>query len=486
LAHRLRRGWLLPLALAAPLALVAPPASAADGLGAAKAPVGELERSGTVESFAIVVRRYRQRVGGVPVLGAEVVTAQPRRGGDELLADSSAAELDAPPPAEVSRERATAVAERAIDPTELRDRTRAALAIDPGSGRQVWRVLIAARTPLADFEVLVDAASGAVVRSRDLLVEAEGRARVFVLNPVVRNGGLRGLSDNRDRDSSLLTRLRSKIQLRRLRGGSNCLVGDFAEGLVGIDGKVCDKRRRWNGVTRSEREFEALNAYVAVDRTMTYVRALGFRRGIGYRRLPLRTNAIPEDNSAFSFFTRDLIFGRGGVDDAEDADVVIHEFAHALQDSQVSQFGMTDEGGAIGEGFADYMTAVMTAVVPGTSGDDQACIFEWDVSPLGVRCARRTDTDATVASVSAPPCRLQAHCGGLVWSGALWTLRGRLGVDAGGHSVMDRVVLQSNFLLTRRAGFRAAAEALLEADQQLYDGVHREAIAAELTARGLL
>jgi len=468
--------------------LIAPPALAGEpALDEAKAPVAELEREESVTSLGTEIDRYQQEVDGVPVLGSEVVVADQPGESAAVVADSTASAVAAPEKPTVSEAAAIEAARGSVRAERLRAPERASLAIDPDAGlagRQVWRVTIPSQRPFADYEVLVDAQDGSIVSTRDVLDRLQGSARIFAVNPVTANGGTSGLSDAGDRDSALLTALRSKVRLQHLRRRPSCLNGTFAHGLRGFDNEVCSKSRKFGRLTRNDKTFEAVNAYYAVDRTQTYVRLLGFDN-IGYKRIPLRTNAIKEDNSGFSFFTRDLIFGTGGVDDAEDADIVIHEYGHAMQDSQVPQFGSDPEGGAIGEGFGDYMAAVMTAAIPGTSADSQACIFDWDAVSLGVECLRRTDSAATVASVKAPPCEGEIHCAGEVWSGALWKLRGELGNDSVGQPVMDKVVLQSNFLLTPDADFKSASEALLVADQQLYGGAHQPQIAAELDARGL-
>jgi hypothetical protein len=469
------------------LLISAPAAAAEPALEQAKAPAAELDREESLTSLGIDIDRYQQEVDGVPVLGSEVVVADQQGEPAAVVADSTAPAIAAPVEPSVSRAAAIEAARASVRVRRLRAPAEASLAIDPGAasaGRQVWRVTIPSQRPFADYEVLVDAQDGSIVSTRDVLDRVQGSARVFVVNPVTANGGTNGLADDRDRDSDLLTALRTKVTLQHLRKRPTCLNGAFAHGLRGFDKEVCSKARKFGRLTRQDKTFEAVNAYYAVDRTQTYIRSLGFD-DIGYKRIPLRTNAIKEDNSGFSFFTRDLIFGTGGVDDAEDPDIVIHEYGHAIQDSQVPQFGSDPEGGAIGEGFGDYMAAVMTAVVPGTSGDAQACIFDWDAVSLGVPCLRRTDSAATVASVKAPPCEGEIHCAGEVWSGALWKLRGELGNDTVGQPVMDKVVLQSNFLLAPDADFKSASEALLVADQQLYGGAHQPQIAAELDARGL-
>jgi hypothetical protein len=43
---------------------------------------------------------------------------------------------------------------------------------------------------------------------------------------------------------------------------------------------------------------------------------------------------------------------QGGVDDAEDADVILHEYGHAIQDNQVPGFGSSLEAGAMAKALA--------------------------------------------------------------------------------------------------------------------------------------
>jgi hypothetical protein len=81
-------------------------------------------------------------------------------------------------------------------------------------------------------------------------------------------------------------------------------------------------------------------------------------------------------------------------------------------------------------------------------------------------------------------CPGDAHCQGQAWSSTLWELRGRLGADESGRAIVDRVLLESHLMLTRRAAFRDGARALTAADDLLYGGAHRATIEAELVARG--
>ncbi len=69
------------------------------------------------------------------------------------------------------------------------------------------------------------------------------------------------------------------------------------------------------------------------------------------------------------------------MDDAQDGDVISHEYGHAIQDSQVPGFGVTTEGGTIGEGFGDYWQAAMSAN-EGNADVFNTCFAEWDTSAV--------------------------------------------------------------------------------------------------------
>ena len=135
------------------------------------------------------------------------------------------------------------------------------------------------------------------------------------------------------------------------------------------------------------------------------------------------------------------------------------------------------------EGFGDYLAAAMSALVTGGDERFDPCIFDWDsVSYSGSGCGRRADRSLTRKRAERR-CLRAIHCIGEAWSGALYELRGSLGSDPQGRSVMDRVVLESHFMLTPGASFRDGARALIAADQLLYAGAHAPAIEAEMVER---
>src|SRR6185295_11756861 len=104
-------------------------------------------------------------------------------------------------------------------------------------------------------------------------------------------------------------------------------------------------------------------------------------------------NRLKADNSFYSPQSQDITYGLGGVDDAEDAEVILHEYGHSIQDDQVPGFGSSAEAGAMGEGFGDYLAGTMGAQQSG--GFQDACVAEWDATSYSATsppCLRRLDS----------------------------------------------------------------------------------------------
>jgi hypothetical protein len=478
------------LGLAAPVAALlltaAPAISHAGELGYADAPRAELE---PVAQHATPtggeIRRFRQEVGGYRVFDAEATVVEPTGEPTQLVVDRTVAGLAEPRPARLNRRQAVARARAASGASALRLAPRSRLGVDPQTGALAWRVLLASRAPLGDFEVTLDARSGRVLSIRDLLRRATGTAALFDPNPLVTRGSSRGLRDRNDRNSRLLQRQRVPVALLRLTDARGCLKGVYVKVDLGKKTKrVCKRSRRWT-VGRAAQRFEALMAYHHVDRTRVYLESLGLETGLRRRPMVVHANAIKADQSFFSVRGHDVTLGTGGVDDGEDGDVIVHEYGHAVQDQQVTGFGRRPQGLAMGEGFGDYIAAVMSSQSTGGSEKFDPCIFEWDAtSYTRNRCLRRTDTELTKRQAKRR-CFRDEHCVGQAWSGALWDLRPLLGSDGAGHVVMDRVLIQSHLLLARNSNFLDGARALIAADDLLYGGVHAAAIEAEMVQRGL-
>ena len=153
--------------------------------------------------------------------------------------------------------------------------------------------------------------------------------------------------------------------------------------------------------TRSQDEFEQVMAYDRITEAQKYIHSLGFgesRRGIPNRPQPVRINQWGVDNSfATDHPKNELRFGKGGVDDAEDAEVILHEYGHAIHFSQNFSFA-TEEAGAISEGFGDYWAVTVSDVVARSLGvankEPLPCVADWDSTSYTAgptHCLRRVD-----------------------------------------------------------------------------------------------
>jgi hypothetical protein len=443
-------------------------------------------------SLGVGFVREQQVVGGVPVLGAERVVTKPTLESPGFVVDHTRGGIHAPGAATVSVSDAIEAGTRSVDATVFRAPPSASLAILPqGSGQTlVWRVLLPTASPLASFEVLVDARTGRVLRIRDRLRRfVTGHALIYDPNPVEENGGTTGLADNNDADSPLLESLRRPVTLERMNG--DCLDGEWVKAVLpagdpdasDASGNVCAAgTRNFDDVKRSNDKFEALMAYFHIDRTQAYIESLGFANIVN-RQLQVNADAAfgsgDDDNSFYDSSTGQISFGPGGVDDAEDADVIVHEYGHAIQDSQVPGFGEGDDAGAIGEGWGDYLAADQSATFTPSPVFDP-CFAEWDSIPDP--CLRRVDSTQTLSQVRASPsCAADVHCVGQVWSSALWALRGALGAPAA-----DRLILQSQFSLAPDTTFDEASRALLAADASLNASANRPLLLNILSSRGLV
>ena len=461
----------------------------------AAAPSGQLSRTQRIAlPGGAVVHRFQQRVDGRAVLGAQAVVEDAPGAAPQLIADSTAPAIEPPVSARVERAQAIRTASDSIDVTRLRGEVSANLAIQAGAGGTlVWQVTIPAARPLGDFEVLVDAASGEVIARHDLLrYHQTGKAMVYKVNPVVQHGGAKHLwGDHHGRDTRLLRRLRRKVKLPNIDDGQDCLRGRWVHALRGRKRKeTCKPNLRWKKVTRSDNRFDALMVYFQINRAQAYIQSLGFSNanpspnGIADRVQRATADAFKADNSYYSPATQVITYGSGGVDDAEDGDVIVHEYAHAMQDSASPAFGHSSgfQAGALAEGSSDYWAAVISAITRHTTNEDAVCIFDWDAitygrffprvpsAVSGRRCGRRADFGRTLQKAQHSWCRTDIHCVGQVWSTALWNLRRTLSAKfpGTGGERMDRAFLASQFLYTANERFRGAAEALLCADESLY------------------
>ena len=229
--------------------------------------------------------------------------------------------------------------------------------------------------------------------------------------------------------------------------------------------------------TRKQRAFKEVMVYFHIDRVQRYIQSLGFKNVLNH---PIEANidGQRDDNSHYSPTTKPLTFGTGGVDDAEDAEIILHEYGHAVQDDQVPGWGETDEGGAMGEGFVDYLAGSFFSdskpvKLKPTIGNWDAVAYSGDDPP----CLRRLDSNKKYPKDKTG----EVHDDGEIWSACLWELRAALG-----RRTTDKLVIAHHFLLSRFAEFKDGALRLITADKQLNGGANQTVIRKVFVRRGIL
>ena len=270
-----------------------------------------------------------------------------------------------------------------------------------------------------------------------------GTASVFVSNPV-QSLGDETLTDQKDSDAAVPRAAYHTVTLTNL-DGSGFLSGDYAN-VVSETGKPAQSPTNTFVYTRSQDQFEQVMAYYWVTESQKYIHSLGFgetRPGIDNHPQSLRINQLGADNSfATDHPKNELRFGKGGVDDAEDAEVILHEYGHAIHFSQNFSFA-SEEAGAISEGFGDYWAVTVSDVVDRALGvpnlEPLPCVADWDSTSYTStvpHCLRRVDTDLHYpADLNG-----EVHHDGQIWSRALWDIRQGLG-----NVKADTIILTGSF-----------------------------------------
>src|SRR4030095_6396693 len=166
-----------------------------------------------------------------------------------------------------------------------------------------------------------------------------GTGQVFFPNPVASLGD-QSLTDQKDANYPALQPAYRTVTLTNL-DGSGYLRGDWAN-VLSETGDAALSSTNTFIYTRDDDRFEQVMAYYWLTEAQKYIQSLGFGstlRPVNMESQDVRLNQLGYDNS-FSWDKKDYLrFGKGGVDDAEDAEVILHEYGHAILDSQSTPFG---------------------------------------------------------------------------------------------------------------------------------------------------
>ncbi|MGW6277773.1 M4 family metallopeptidase [Kribbella sp. NPDC055071] len=339
------------------------------------------------------------------------------------------------------------------------------------NARLVWNVT--SRSTEGVSRSLVDAKSGSVVESKVISDNIDGRGSVFDPNPVVSTKNEK-LTDMNDKNQDALFLAQKNVILRNL-DGSGKLNGTYVN-ITEAKGGVAQNKNNSFVYQRANDKFEQVETYYQVNQTQEYIHKLGFT-DVNSESQDFSINTFSGDNSFYDPSTDMITMGEGGVDDAEDAEVIWHEYGHAIQDDVVPGFGESEQAGAIGEGFGDYWA--VTNSVPVSKGFNLPCVMDWDATSYTSdepHCLRRTDTGKTTDDVDG-----EVHDDGEIWSNALWDIQKGLG-----RTKADKLILEATFFYDPDTSFAGAAQDTVQAARLLYGKAAAQTVTDAFKARKIL
>ncbi len=341
------------------------------------------------------------------------------------------------------------------------------------------------------YEILIDARDGHEIKRSDLGAyfrhpmtgkDTSGIGRVFFPDPCTTGEVAYGVTftDNGDAHSPIFDGLMDTVVLKNITYENNefHLRGPYVE-VLDLAAFSVPPATSKNGeffFQRDSNSFEDVMVYFHIDSFHRYVESLGFTN-LRHNNSPVRADAHGKGASDQSAFIENggnpyLVFGDGGVDDAEDADVIIHEFGHYLSFA-ASPFTLTGtERRGLDEGIGDFFAAIYSSQ---NSSYDKENIFNWD-GHNEFWPGRSVNTNRTY-----PPSSNSIYVYGEIWASSLVQMQENLS-----DSVVMSLMLQEMYSNTANMSLPDAARLFIDADSMLYNGAHVGLISEAFCDRNLL
>jgi Zn-dependent metalloprotease len=432
--------------------------------------------------------RFQQLKNGVPVFDSEIVVHFSPYGEITCPAssyDTTVADVNTTP--SISQENAIAISNEALKITGDITFQESKLVVHNklGGTKLVYRVLTNSYDKVGSWETIVDAQTGAVLSTKDVayyykkhkhnnnesksnppvsmapLAYVSGAGMVFNPDPLSQAGvayAATGYSDGSDAATTQLNNARVSVTLPEidLTAGTYKLKSTYAEiKELGSPNKgLFTQSTSTFNFTRLDDGFEAVNAFYHLDKSLRYI-----NQTLGIACVPYQSanagavlfdphGASSADNSFYG--NGQLQFGEGGVDDAEDADVVLHELGHGLHD-WITGGGLSQVNG-LSEGCGDYWAVSYSRSLNqwGSATPQYNWVFSWDGhNPFWG--GRTTDYSANYNGGLVN----QIHTDGQIWATALMKIW-----DGIGREKTDKAFLNGLDLTTSNTSQEAAAIAV--------------------------
>ncbi|NUM30911.1 MAG: hypothetical protein HUU47_01125 [Bacteroidetes bacterium] len=303
-------------------------------------------------------------------------------------------------------------------------------------------------------------------------------AMVYLPNPIVAANANYGgeYKDNNDLDNTSLQNARSKVRVPlKFENGKFYLTN----GLLTIKNlhdpsiEPITPTDTFLNYTRNQSGFEDINVYYHINTMYNYLDKSGFADMLDSAYVD--SHGSNGDDNSFcdpSQYPYEIEYGTGNIDDAEDGQVIIHEFGHLI--SAVSNIAdvIGAQRLAMEEGQSDYLCMSYTGSL---SNNKKGMVFSWDGHNEywdGFWCNTSKQYKDLIGIKDNDR---------EVWSTALMCMYDKLG-----RNKSDSLVLTSFFQQSPNNNMPQMARAILKNDSILFNGKHLAAIWQCFTDRGIL
>lgn len=224
--------------------------------------------------------------------------------------------------------------------------------------------------------------------------------------------------------------------------------------------------------TRNQKRFEAVNVFYHLTNYYNYLKQLGYDSYA--EAVDIDVHGIGgDDNSRFDPSSYTLEFGDGNVDDAEDIEVVLHEYTHALSTTANYTTGNSKQRDAMEEGNCDYICKSYSRSV---NDHNSYKVFSWDGhnefwNGFVINSTKRYPDDL----------KNQINADRDIWSSALMCMHDFIGRETTDELVLEHLAYQfSNSTMSDMAAI------LLHVDTILNGGSNYSAIKECLVQKGFM
>jgi Zn-dependent metalloprotease len=418
--------------------------------------------------------RFRQTYAGIPIYRADIVVNVTKDNRISSVYNGYHTKVSAPVAAAITDDQAYDIAWDAVGvKSKLYGPSTSELVIFPHEGRYylAHKITLATGDPMGDWWTFVDATNGQVITIEDhMCYSVDGTGQVFDPDPMTTLND-DTLTDQSDSDAAIPSEAYLTRTLEVLNdpvGGLYYLDGpyielaDFEDPYITPPAVSDPDSFFW---TRSPDEFENVICYYAVTNYQLYLQSLGFTDANNRVTETDAHGLSGADNSHYIPSTHQMAFGDGGVDDAEDIDVILHEYNHAMNYDINPSWG-GGHMGAMGEGNGDYCAGSYSWSI--NPNFHPYWVFTWDGH--NEFWAGRVVMDS---SMHYPEdANWDIYTSGTLWCSGLtdllWTL--------GDRDVVEALYIDHQFALGSSATMADAANEIIQSDINMFGGAHLQTI----------